>query len=778
MIREFLEKYRPGGLWALTAIIPDGKTETHTYPQAEVDEAVTWAKAENKRKNIYFAVNPTTKPVEKKANKEDIARVEYLQVDIDPRAGEDLHEERERILKLLTDNLPKDIPAPTLIIDSGGGFQAFWRLSEPLELNGDPEKIAQAEAYNKELANRLGGDSCHNIDRIMRLPGTTNWPNAKKREKGRTESEAEVYCWNDVSYPITAFKPAPVTNGASNSQSYATGKARAAITLGDGMPMGTEELRQWAEANGKTINDHTLALIATGQDPLDPTKYPSRSEALFRVCCDLVRAEIPDEIVFAVITDQNNEISASVRDKPNWQGYAQKQVESAKDACADPILAEMNEKHAVLLQEGGKCRVLSWERNEIDESRLVPVLQSFDDFRNRYMNRRVTVGFSENGHPIEKPLGKWWLEHTKRRQYLGLRFLPGKPEEVNDYLNMWRGYAVMPKKGDWSLMRNHITQVLGSGNPEYGDYILRWAAWAVQNPDVPAEVALVFRGGRGTGKGMFARALKKLFGQHGLQVSSPAHLTGRFNSHLRDTVLLFADEAIAPSDLSAVGVLKTLVTEPELVIEGKGVNIVQARNLLHIVMASNEQWVVPAGIDERRFAVFDVSGEFAQQGKYFGPLAEQLNKGGYEAMLYDLLNMDLGDWHPRQNVPKTEALNVQKAEGLKGFEAYLFDLLQSGEAPPGAEHLRGGSLFVRSQDLLDGVEKKWKPGDSSLTHRRIQMLLVDKLGAKKHRKPGSSNGYIWNLAGLRSAWDRGMFKWPWEPMPADYYDPPIEDNPF
>ena len=38
------------------------------------------------------------------------------------------------------------------------------------------------------------------------------------------------------------------------------------------------------------------------------------------------------------------------------------------------------------------------------------------------------------------------------------------------------------------------------------------------------------------------------------------------------------------------------------------------------MIASNDQWVVLAGHDERRFAVFDVAAEHAQDHRYFGVL--------------------------------------------------------------------------------------------------------------------------------------------------------------
>lgn len=353
MIADFLTKFRPGGPWLLVAVPSDKKGGLLAATFTDATKAQAWALEQNKSRNLYFSVNPTAQPINKKANKADIARLEWLHVDVDPRAGEDFEEERARIKSQLNGGMPKDIPAPSLVIDSGGGYQAFWRLAEPLDLKGDPEKIAQAEAFNVELANRLGGDHCHNVDRIMRLPDTMNWPDEKKRSRGREPREAEVYCWPDTAYPLTAFKAAPPLHASTTAKARpATGKARASATVGDGIaspsdwapghvsPFGTEELKAWAAANGKTISDNTLALIATGADPLDETKYPSRSEPLFKVCCDLVRAGVPDEIVFRVITDPNNVIASSVREKPDWQSYALRQIERAGEEVAKqpPVL--------------------------------------------------------------------------------------------------------------------------------------------------------------------------------------------------------------------------------------------------------------------------------------------------------------------------------------------------------------------------------------------------------------------------------------------------------
>ena len=72
---------------------------------------------------------------------------------------------------------------------------------------------------------------------------------------------------------------------------------------------------------------------------------------------------------------------------------------------------------------------------------------------------------------------------------------------------------------------------------------------------------------------------------------------------------LFADEAFFAGDKQHDGVLKGLITEPTLPIEGKFQNVVEVLNVLHVMIASNSDWIVPASQDERRYCVLDV---FAQ----------------------------------------------------------------------------------------------------------------------------------------------------------------------
>jgi hypothetical protein len=90
--------------------------------------------------------------------------------------------------------------------------------------------------------------------------------------------------------------------------------------------------------------------------------------------------------------------------------------------------------------------------------------------------------------------------------------------------------------------------------------------------------------------------------------------------------------------------------------------------------ANNADWVVPAGAHERRFVVQEVANSHRQDPNWFGPIYEQLKTGGYEAMLFDLLERDLGDWHPRQIV-RTAALAWQQEKSLSPLDTWWFELL-------------------------------------------------------------------------------------------------------
>jgi phage/plasmid-associated DNA primase len=282
--------------------------------------------------------------------------------------------------------------------------------------------------------------------------------------------------------------------------------------------------------------------------------------------------------------------------------------------------------------------------------------------------------------PREVSVAEVWLKHPARLKYSGIVMDP-RGREGDDKLNLWRGWAIEPKPGDWSQLRSLIDETLCGGDAESAEYVRRWIAFMLQRPWESPETAIAFRGPEGTGKGTLGRTLMQIAGVHGLTVASSSQLAGRFNAHLRNCVFLFADEALWPGQKDAEGILKQLVTEPVISYEAKGRDIVPGRNLVHLMLASNEKWIVPAGADARRFAVFDVSDNRKGDREFFTKLNRQLEDGGLAGMLHELMALDLEGWHPALNVPRTAALADQKQRSLSAIMKWWQEILSRGQLP-------------------------------------------------------------------------------------------------
>lgn len=350
---------------------------------------------------------------------------------------------------------------------------------------------------------------------------------------------------------------------------------------------------------------------------------------------------------------------------------------------------------------GGKTVVCREAFDETLNRRFLET-SSFQDIKNLFNNQKINTGKDTRGNPISVPLGTAWLDHEKRRQFMEIKMLPeGAADGV---YNLWRGYSIIPVRGSWKLMKKHIREVICNGDNALYAYVKKWMARMFQKPWMPGQVALVLQGGKGVGKGMLGNAICRTIGQHACHVSSIKHITGDFNSHLEDCIFLFADEAFWAGDKAAEGALKSMITEPTIHVTRKYCDGKQARNMLHLFMASNNEWVVPASNDERRYCVLKVSDRYAGDHDYFKALANETDNGGLEAMLFDLQELDISDFNVRA-VPKTEGLTEQKLQSLDTVMSWWYQKLCEGELLPG---IQWDSVPISSlyNDYVDSVQKQ------------------------------------------------------------------------
>lgn len=344
----------------------------------------------------------------------------------------------------------------------------------------------------------------------------------------------------------------------------------------------------------------------------------------------------------------------------------------------------LNQEHAVVMS-GGDCVVMT---ESFDPVRKLPdiYLSSFSSFRNKYLNRKMANPFRSENQAKLKDLGSLWLEHSDRRDYEQIWFDPALPPEpkINGkkFYNMFKGFPIKPKKGDWSLLENHLFKVICDSDSDIFNWVMKWQMAIFQFPGWKNTTSIVMISGQGTGKGTWADWLGALCGQHYRVIQKGANLTGRFNYRLKDAILVFADEVTWGGNKDSEGVLKTLVTQPTIEIEPKYKDSFEVKNCVNLLIASNNDWVIPAGIDDRRFCVLrvkEIDGLKANSA-YFKPIYEQMRNGGLEAMMYDMLNPQLSedDLLSLRTIPRTQELLKQILLSLQPTHKFWFECLTRG----------------------------------------------------------------------------------------------------
>jgi hypothetical protein len=158
--------------------------------------------------------------------------------------------------------------------------------------------------------------------------------------------------------------------------------------------------------------------------------------------------------------------------------------------------------------------------------------------------------------------------------------------------------------------------------------------------------------------------MRKIFGpHHSALVDDKERIVGRFNDWLEPMCFILGEEILWAGDRKSTDKLKSRITAPQMPMERKNGAVWQADNHLHCIMTTNHEHAIAAGVGDRRYAVFDVSDEHANDKLWFDPLYRDLNDGGASEFLWLLQNLQLGDWHPRQLVKTAEATEQQRMSG-------------------------------------------------------------------------------------------------------------------
>lgn len=347
------------------------------------------------------------------------------------------------------------------------------------------------------------------------------------------------------------------------------------------------------------------------------------------------------------------------------------------------MLKRMNKEFAVVIQ-GQNTLVF---REIIDrDGTITPSFMTVRAFKDFMSNRRVRV-LDDSGEYKKKCLADLWLEYPKRRDYEGGVVFDPHPsaERVSNQYNLWRGWHVKSKKeGNWDQLFDHIYNNVCLSNDDYYDYLMSYFAHIVQCPWELPGVAIVIQGQKGTGK---SKLLDDIFVNHifkgyALKTSRIESILGNFNEAIRGKTICVLEEAFWGGDKSKESSLKDMITSNTQEYRVKYQGSEQIKNYMRIVCTSNEEFVVPATHDERRFFVLEVSDRRRKDFAYFAELDRQLyEEGGLESFMWELENWPEPDegWKTYfGRVPQTPFLKHQIVEALPIWEKNILECFQDG----------------------------------------------------------------------------------------------------
>lgn len=167
-------------------------------------------------------------------------------------------------------------------------------------------------AWFRERSRLCKFDGVANIARVMRCPGTTNPRTGKVARVLRREPES----WASFALWMLVLPPSEVSSAPSVSPkvSIDPGKVKA--------------LTHVDELGGK-VRDSVKVYIVNGCNPDEPNHFPSRSEMLYWVVLELVRAEVDPAIIYSILTDAKFKVSESVLEKGRGaERYAMRQIDA------------------------------------------------------------------------------------------------------------------------------------------------------------------------------------------------------------------------------------------------------------------------------------------------------------------------------------------------------------------------------------------------------------------------------------------------------------------
>lgn len=242
------------------------------------------------------------------------------------------------------------------------------------------------------------------------------------------------------------------------------------------------------------------------------------------------------------------------------------------------------------------------------------------------------------------PLSSYWLQSPKAKKVDEIIFDSDKPcgffEDISittgkivKSLNTWFGWPNVPiegKENSWPTIEDFLKNIICDGIQERYKWLLDLLAFKIQNPSKLSEICLILHGEQFIGKSFFTDVFcTKLFGKHNSNVTAVTEdLISRFNGNIAGKLLVVFPEIVASSFKERRKIsesMKNFATNTTIAKEEKGVDKIEIKNAVQILITTNNWRNVPIGDDKRRYCIITLSTREKNNALYFAKVNDALN---------------------------------------------------------------------------------------------------------------------------------------------------------
>lgn len=344
-----------------------------------------------------------------------------------------------------------------------------------------------------------------------------------------------------------------------------------------------------------------------------------------------------------------------------------------------------------------------------------------------------------------------WTKHPDRQTKLhkNLIFDPTCQRDPRETINLYDGFESQPDgKKSCALLIAHLRNMCG-GNTDLFDAVAKWLAYPLQHVGAKMRTALIIHGEHeGTGKSLFFDAMRQVYGRYG-RVITQLQLEG---DHKGDwmTQMLFcvAEEVVTASHKKDnKGLLKSMITSPQLHIDEKYKPGRQENNHANFVFLSNETQPMMLDKFDRRYTVIEYEEEHPPD--YFAAIGAELAAGGAQGLFQWLLDYPLGDFNeytrPYQTEARSDLIDLAKTSDETFYDrwregylewpyvtcssadlhaAYRLWVAQTGERAVGERlfYRKMAKREKRANQRMSGL----KDGEQKAEDKRVRVFIIPK----------------------------------------------------